>query len=168
MGAFAYDLTDPLPPRIEEEIQRLQLVDARVGGLVLIPAEGTEGEERTGRYRIVFTTRRLGEITGYEADELVGQVTDWLVGPGTDPVALTDLHACLEMAEAADFDLLSYTKAGVAFWAHVQVQPVLRGDGKVEGFAVYLALAEKSRASYLSDMWQRIEDAWSGPTKGDL
>lgn len=167
MSAFAYELPKPLSPRIEEEIQRLQPVNYRVAGLILVPVPQAAGEGEN-RCRIVFATRRFGEMTGYEPGELVGGVTDWLEGPGTDPVALGDLHAALEAAEPVDLDLLSYTKAGVAFWAHLQVQPVLRGDGVVEGFAVYLALAEKSRASYLSETWQRIEDAWSGDLQADI
>ncbi len=169
MGAFAYDLPEPLSPRIEEEIQRLQPVDYRVAGLILVPVvETKDGAEGAGGYRIAFATRQFGDMTGYERAELVGRVTDWLKGPDTDPEALADLYDSLGAEEAIDLDLLSYTKAGVAFWAHLQVQPILRGDGFVEGFAVYLAMANKSRASYLSDAWQRIEDAWTETPDSDL
>ncbi|PCJ69712.1 MAG: hypothetical protein COA62_09360 [Rhodobiaceae bacterium] len=169
MGAFAYDLPEPLSPRIEEEIQRLQPVDYRVAGLILVPIlETKEGTEGVGGYRIAFATRKFGDVTGYESTELVGQTTDWLKGSDTDLDVLADLHVSLGAAEPIDLDLLSYTKAGVAFWAHLQVHPILRGDGFVEGFAVYLGLANKSRASYLSDTWQRIEEAWTETPDSDL
>lgn len=169
MGAFAYDLPEPFSPRIEEEIQRLQPVDFRVAALILVPARETEGRPGSvAGYRIAYATRQFGDVTGYEMSELVGTVTDWLEGPDTDPETLADLHVSLRAAEPIDLDLLSYTKAGVAFWAHLQVQPILRGDGFVEGLSVYLASAGKSRASYLSDAWQRIEDAWTETPAGEL
>ena len=169
MGEFAHDLPEVLSPRIEEEIQRLQPVDYRVAGLILVPVLETEnGTEGVGGYRIAFATRKFGEMTGYENRELVGRVTDWLEGPDTDTEALADLYASVGAAEPIDLDLLSYTKAGVAFWGHLQVQPIARGDGVVEGLSVYLAPAHKSRASYLSDAWQRIEEAWTETPDGNL
>lgn len=161
MGALAYDLPEPLSPRIEEEVQRLQPVDYRVAALILVPSHtGDDG------FRIAFATRQFCDMTGYEGEELAGQMMDWLQGPDTDADALADLHAALDAAENAELDLLAYTKAGVAFWSHLQLQPLTLRDGTVDGFAVYLSLAEKSRASYLSDVWQKIEDAWSDVPRG--
>ncbi len=161
MGALAYDLPEPLTPRIEEEIQRLQPVDYRVAALVLVPAT----HEESGGYRIVFSTRQFSDLTGFDGEELVGRIMDWFEGPDTDPDALGDLYASIEAAEHAEVDLLLYTKAGVSFWARLQLQPIERRDGTVDGFAVYVSHSEKSRASYLSDIWQKIEDTWTGASK---
>jgi PAS domain-containing protein len=161
MGALAYDLPEPLSPRIEEEIQRLQPVDYRVAALVLVPDVPEKG------YRIAFATRQFGDMTGYEGSELAGRQMDWFQGPDTDPVALSDVLASVDAAEQAEIDLLTYTKAGVAFWSRLQLQPIVRRDDTLEGFAVYLTYAEKSRASYLSEAWQKIEDAWSETSAED-
>ena len=156
MSAHAYDLTEALSPRIEEEVQRLQLVDYRVAALVLVP----DASKSADGYRIVFATRQFGDLTGYDGAELAGRPMDWFAGPDTDLDALAEIQAALCAKEHMEIDLLSYTKAGAPFWSRLQLQPVLRRDGTLEAFAVYLSLAEKSRASYLSEVWQKIEDAW--------
>lgn len=157
MGALACDLPEPLPALVTEEIQRLGPVDLRVAALVLVPVS----EAESGAYRIAFATRHFIEMTGYEGDELAGSIADWLEGPDTDPVTLADLRAALANGELAELELLSYTKAGAAFWAHVHLHPLKRRDGSLEGFSMYLTPKEKSRAGYLSGVWQEIEDRMS-------
>jgi PAS domain S-box-containing protein len=157
MGALAQDLAGTLSPRLEEEMQRLQPVDFRVAALLIIPGDGSAG----AKHQIGYATKQFCEMTGYEGPDIVGHPFEWLAGPDTDPVALSDFLAALDNDEATEVDLLAYTKAGVSFWGHFQVQPVKRGDGITEGFAVYLSHAEKTRASYLSEAWQKIEDAWT-------
>lgn len=130
MGALAHDLGESLSPRLEEEVQRLKPVDFRVAALVILAATGP------AEHPIVYATKQFCEMTGYEGPDIVGHPFEWLAGPDTDPVALSDLLAALENDEATDLDLLTYTKAGVSFWGHLQVQPVKRGDGVNEGFAV--------------------------------
>jgi len=154
MGALAHDLAGALSPRLEEELQRLQPVDYRLAALLIV---GGGGEP----HQIAYATKQFCEMTGYEGPDLVGHPVDWLSGPDTDPVALSDFQAALNGEEAIELDMLAYTKAGVSFWGHLQVQPVQRSDGVTEGFAIYLTHAEKTRASYLSEVWQKIEDAWS-------
>ncbi len=154
MGALAHDLEGTLSPRLEEEVQRLLPVDYRLAALLVI---GGGGEP----HQIAYATKQFCEMTGYEGPDLVGHPVDWLSGPDTDPVALSDFQAALNNEETAELDMLAYTKAGVSFWGHLQVRPVRRTDGVTEGFAIYLTQAEKTRASYLSDVWQKIEDAWS-------
>jgi len=157
MSVHAYDLSEAFSPRIEEEIQRLQLVDYRVAALILVPDASESGHG----YKIAFATRQFGDLTGYDGEELAGRTMDWFVGPDTDLDALGEIQVALSAKEPMEIDLLSYTKAGAPFWSRLQLQPVMRRDGTLEAFAVYLSLAEKSRASYLSEVWQKIEDAWS-------
>lgn len=154
MGALAHNLEGALSPRLEEELQRLQRVDYRLAALLIV---GGGGEP----HKIAYATTQFCEMTGYEGPDLVGHPVGWLSGPDTDPVALSDFQAALNSEEAIELDMLAYTKAGVSFWGHLQVQPIKRKDDVTEGFAIYLTPAEKSRASYLSEVWQQIEDAWS-------
>ncbi len=154
MGALAHNLEGGLSPRLEEELQRLQPVDFRLAALLIV---GGGGEP----HQIAYATKQFCEMTGYEGPDLVGHPVGWLSGPDTDPIALSDFQAALNSEEAIELDMLAYTKAGVSFWGHLQVQPVQRSDGVTEGFAIYLSHAEKSRASYLSEVWQKIEEAWA-------
>jgi len=158
MGALGHDLEGRLSPRLVEEVQRLLPVDFRVAALLIIPGNVAVGV----KHQIGYVTKQFCEMTGYEGPDILGRPFDWLAGPDTDPVALSDCLAALENDEATELDLLAYTKAGVSFWGHLQVQPVKRGDGVTEGFAVYLSHAEKTRASYMSEAWQKVENTWAG------
>lgn len=157
MGARAYRLTNDLPLTVSEEIQRLRQVDFRIAALVLVPTAKGLG----GPLQIAFATKRFSDLTGYEEAQIAGHVTDWLQGPETDVQALDDLKAAIVAGEEAETHLLIYTNSGDAFWARVQAHPLKRRDGVIEGLSIFFSPAEKSRASYLSDAWARIEAAWT-------
>ncbi len=157
MGALAHDLEGALSPRLEEEVQRLLPVDYRLAALVIIADKTADGPA----HKIVYATKQFCEMTGYEGPDIVGYPVERLAGPDTDPDAFSDFLSALTDDEGTELDMLAYTKAGVSFWAHLRVQPAKSARGITEGFSVYVTHAEKTRASYLSDAWQKIEDVWS-------
>ncbi len=156
MSARVKHLNGRLPSVVEDEIHRLMLVDYRIAALVLVPTAG----DFSGPLKVAFSTRRFSDLTGYENAQVADRETDWLQGPETDAQALEDIRAAVVAGEEAETHLLSYTNAGDAFWVRVQAHPLKRRDGVMDGVSVFFSPAEKTRASYLSDVWSRIEAAW--------
>ena len=87
--------------------------------------------------RVEWANAAFARVTGYAADEALGQPVDTLLaGRDTDRDALRRLADALAARRPAQVEILNYTKRGQAYWAEVDVQPVFAADGRHTHFLV--------------------------------
>ncbi|HEY1110505.1 MAG TPA: PAS domain-containing protein, partial [Opitutaceae bacterium] len=109
---------------------------------------------------VEWVNSAFGRMTGYALADLKGRkITHLFLGPDSDPQAAARLRSAIERGEAAQLDLLSYTKAGVPFWQSLNLQPVRDKEGKVAHFiAHHLDITQQRSAQlHLSHLHTRLE-----------
>ena len=74
--------------------------------------------------RIVWVNQAFCDITGYTADEAIGQTPRILQGPDTDPTALARIRANLLTWTPMREVVKNYTKAGEPFWVELDLKPI--------------------------------------------
>jgi PAS domain S-box-containing protein len=79
--------------------------------------------------RVVYVNEAFTRVTGYEAEEILGQTPRILQGPDTDPETRAFLRRKLAAWEPAEVELLNYRKDGTAFWSELNIRPVANADG---------------------------------------
>lgn len=114
-----------------ERKEQLRLLEAAVEHsrlTVLITEANTLDEPGP---EIVYANPVFTEVTGYEADEVIGRSPRFLQGPDTDQAALDRIRTALEEEEPVREILLNYTKDGTPYWNDLFIAPVRDDDGTV-------------------------------------
>ncbi|NKW82212.1 PAS domain S-box protein [Ochrobactrum pecoris] len=83
---------------------------------------------------IVFANKAFQNLTGYEADEIIGKNCRFLQGPGTDPKHVEIIHTALDAEQSIDIDILNYKKSGEPFWNRLHISPVKTEAGEIHHF----------------------------------
>jgi PAS domain S-box-containing protein len=83
---------------------------------------------------LVWVNPSFTRVTGYPAEEAVGQNCRFLQGPATDPEALADIRTALAEQRGLTTTVLNYRKDGTAFWNQLSISPVFDGDGELVSF----------------------------------
>ncbi len=84
--------------------------------------------ERPGP-RILFVNRAFTDLTGYRADEILGQSPRVLQGALTDRTLLDELRRALALRERFDGETVNYRKSGEPFVLNWRVLPVETDEG---------------------------------------
>jgi diguanylate cyclase (GGDEF)-like protein/PAS domain S-box-containing protein len=79
--------------------------------------------------RIVYANHAFTAMTGYQADEVIGQTPRILQGPHTDRATLDSIRAALEQWQPVRVELVNYRKDGAPFWMEMSIVPVTDGTG---------------------------------------
>lgn len=79
--------------------------------------------------RILWTSQRFVQLTGYRPAEVVGRRPQLLQGPATDPVVLDYVRSRLRSAQVVDVELVNYDKAGVPYRCHMLIEPLCNRQG---------------------------------------
>ncbi|MBS3746736.1 MAG: PAS domain-containing protein [Wenzhouxiangellaceae bacterium] len=90
----------------------------------------TEPTDEPGASRIVFVNRKFTELTGYGADEVVGETPGMLQGARTDPEVIERLADDLRRGRSFHGQTINYRKDGTPFEIEWKVTPVLDDAGK--------------------------------------
>ncbi|WP_288986763.1 PAS domain-containing protein [uncultured Sphingopyxis sp.] len=73
-------------------------------------------------------------LTGYSADEIIGQNCRFLTGPGTETELSEQLRSAIRERRPVLVEILNYKKDGTSFRNAVLVAPIFGSDGSLEYF----------------------------------
>lgn len=79
--------------------------------------------------RIIYVNQAFTQMTGYEAEEVIGKNPRMLQGPKTDRDALKRLRRALELKEFCEITTINYKKNGEEFWINITVNPLKNEKG---------------------------------------
>lgn len=79
--------------------------------------------------RIVWVNQAFSRMTGYTADEAIGQTPRMLQGADTDPAVLGRIRENLNAWRPMREVVKNYTKAGEPFWVELDIKPIADGSG---------------------------------------
>ncbi len=110
----------------EERLRLLESVAVNANDAILI----TEAEpiDLPGP-RILYANKAFSEMTGYTADEIIGQTPRILQGEGTCPESRAQIRAALKNWQPIVVELLNYKKDGTPFWVELSITPVANEKG---------------------------------------
>jgi PAS domain S-box-containing protein len=82
---------------------------------------------------LVYVNEAFERITGYDADDVLGQNCRFLQGDDTEPEQIAKIRAAIEAGEPVEVELLNYAADGTPFWNRVAIAPVYH-DGDLVNF----------------------------------
>lgn len=80
---------------------------------------------------ILFVNEAVTRITGYEAEELMGNSPRMLQGPDTDSKTLHRLKESLARGDTFSAELINYRKGGMPYHVEVLISPVRNPQGQI-------------------------------------
>lgn len=83
---------------------------------------------------IVYVNDAVTKISGYSAEELIGQTPRILQGEGTSRETLDQLKESLKNGQSFNGELKNYSKDGTAYWLEISIVPVKNEKGKITHF----------------------------------
>ncbi|MCC4600323.1 hybrid sensor histidine kinase/response regulator [Xanthomonas melonis] len=83
---------------------------------------------------IVFANRAFLEMTGYSAEEIIGNNCRFLQGPDTDPASVQDVRESIDNRREFATEVLNYRKDGSSFWNALFISPVFDQQGNLVYF----------------------------------
>ena len=126
-------MTSFVVPGPSHEPDQLQLLKAAVEQAFNSVVITTAGRDDDGP-RISYCNPAFCAMTGYTADELVGQSLRLLQGPLTDPQVLQRLRECLRNAQYFQGSTFNYRKDGSPYLVEWNVSPVFDAHGQIQAF----------------------------------
>jgi PAS domain S-box-containing protein len=123
---------------------RLRLLEAAVAqqGDVLVITEA-DIEPPDGP-RIVYVNDAFERVTGYTAEETIGQTPRIQQGPGTNRATRARIRSALEHGEEVETEILNYRKDGTAFWKDLSIRPLHDAEGQITHWiAVYRDITQR-------------------------
>lgn len=84
---------------------------------------------------VSYVNPAFSALTGYAAEEIIGQSSRLLHGPATDPGTVKRMHEAMKADRPIRVELLCYTKAGESIWLDINVVPLRDRSGRVTHFA---------------------------------
>ena len=124
--------------------QRLRLL----GQAIDAAGEGicVTGSNQAGN-PLVHVNRGFEQLTGYPAEEVLGQNMRFLQGADTDRAAVDRMRAAIESEQDFATELLNYRKDGTPFWNRISIKPIRDATGKISHFsAIFHDITERRQA----------------------
>ncbi|MCH8500794.1 MAG: EAL domain-containing protein [Aliidiomarina sp.] len=109
-----------------ELVERLRLLNR---GIESSPHGVVMSDARKTNMPIVYANPAFLKITGYAADEIIGQNCRMLQGADTTPEAVHALREGIRRQREVEVTLLNYRKDGTPFWNHLIISPVFDHNG---------------------------------------
>ena len=79
---------------------------------------------------LIYVNPAFAKLTGYPAEEVVGQNCRFLQGAESDPEAVARIRQALAHGEGLDEEIYNYRKDGSGFWNALHISPIVN-DGKL-------------------------------------
>ncbi len=123
--------TPPVAVTSETLAQWLALKDRALD----VAAEGiTIADARLPDRPLIYVNEGFQRMTGYRADEVLGQNCRFLQGTSTDAAATAEIRAALAGQRACVVEILNHRKDGTPFWNRLSITPVRDAAGEVTHF----------------------------------
>ncbi|MGI2904471.1 ATP-binding protein [Tolypothrix sp. VBCCA 56010] len=84
--------------------------------------------------RIVYVNAAFTHMTGYTAEEVLGETPNILNGLKTDAKVLEQIRDCIANYQPVKVELINYRKDGSEFWSEVNITPMLDESGECTNF----------------------------------
>ena len=116
--------------------------------------------------KIVYVNKAFEQLTGYRADEAIGETPRMLQGQDTDRATLDRIRVALEKQESCKEKVLNYAKDGTPYWLELHIIPLKNRFGEVTHFAAierdvtsktHYALALEQRNTELRELRLELE-----------
>lgn len=109
--------------------------------------------------KIIYVNQAFTNLTGYEAEEVIGKTPRILQGPDTSRKELDKLREALEEREACQIEVINYSKYGEPYWVEMSVVPILDRNGDCTHFiSIERDVTErKKNEQVLIDLTENLE-----------
>ena len=109
---------------------------------------------------ITYCNRAFAAMTGYSAEELLGQSPRILQGPLTDPKVIQHLRQCLQNGEFFQGSTFNYRKDGSAYLVEWNISPVRDASGQIQAYvSVQQDITARVRAEQRQALLAKALDA---------
>ncbi|MFE6077180.1 ATP-binding protein [Paenibacillus sp. NPDC057886] len=81
-------------------------------------------------FPLMFVNEYFTQLTGYSAEESIGQNCRFLQGPDTDPETVQLIREALKNQKLIKTEILNYTKHGQKFWNELNIDPIFDESGE--------------------------------------
>ncbi len=95
----------------------------------------TKADDLDKNLEIVYVNPAATQISGYSAEELIGQTPRIFQGDQTDRVALDRIRAALEKGNSISEEIINHTKKGEPYWVQINITPIRNRHGKIIYYA---------------------------------
>jgi PAS domain S-box-containing protein len=85
---------------------------------------------------VVYATQGFLDMTGYSIDQVVSRNIRFMLGPQTDPRAVSRIQEAMANGGHTSVTVLSYKVDGHAFWNQLTITPLAGTDGSTVNFVV--------------------------------
>lgn len=113
------------------EHYKAQLLD-RTNDVIVITDNNLEGPSGPA---IQYVNKAFENLTGYTAEEVLGQTPRMLQGPKTDKAVLKKIKEALTAGKSIEVELLNYGKNNQEYWLEFSVTPLYDDNNKLVYFA---------------------------------
>ncbi|RDZ62009.1 hybrid sensor histidine kinase/response regulator [Haloferax sp. Atlit-12N] len=120
------DISERLAQEAELSLMRRAIDEASVGITITGPSEDD--------CPIVYANAAFEELTGYDADEVLGENHRVLRGPDTDEEDCERFREAIADEVPCSIELLNYRRDGTPFWNQCEITPVRDDDGSVTNY----------------------------------
>ncbi|MEB3337387.1 MAG: PAS domain S-box protein [Leptolyngbyaceae bacterium] len=121
---FLQDITERIQTR--KRLDLLQSVVVHANDAVVV-TEATPTADLG--HKILYVNEAFTQMTGYSAEEAIGQSPRLLQGAKTDPVQMQKIRTALQNWQPIKAELINYRKDGSEFWVELSIVPVTDASG---------------------------------------
>ena len=125
-------LIKPIQRELEAEIRGgsdLFLAAMKMSGIATVLTDPNRPDNP-----IVFTNDAFSELTGFAADEIIGQNCRFLQASDADPATIRTLREALAARRPISIEILNRKRDGTLFWNALFLAPVFDADGELRHF----------------------------------
>ncbi len=123
---------------------------------LVVVTEANDIESPTGP-KIVYVNKAFEKLTGYSAEEVIGETPRILQGELTDRETRTRIYQALKAQKPTKETILNYTKKGHPYWLEMNIIPLTNKYGEVTHFAA-IERDVSERRFYMNKLQQRNKE----------
>ncbi len=87
---------------------------------------------------ITYTNQAIRQLTGYSAEEMLGQSYALLHGKNTNPEQILQMREMLNQCKAFQGEVINYRKDGSEFWNGLIISPIFDTQGNLSQFVGFI------------------------------